>query len=82
MTFLQKAQQKEFWINVAKVTIPFFIVVLIISLIIASSRDIFSGNWEAVNQANFANGKWQRFFGFKIVFSFLYGVYMANKNMK
>lgn len=82
MTFLEKIKLKQFWINVLKVFIPFFILVVIVALIMASSRDIFSGNWEAVNQTNFANGKWQAFFGYKVVLCLLYGIWMTNRNMK
>lgn len=82
MSFLEKAQQKQFWINFLKVTIPFFILVIIVALIMGSSRDIFAGNWEAVDETNFANGKWKSFFGYKIFLSALYGLWITNKNMK
>ncbi len=82
MSFLEKAQQKQFWINFLKITIPFLILVIIVALIMESSRDIFAGNWETVNEANFTNGKWKSFFGYKIFLSALYGLWITNKNMK
>ena len=82
MSFINKIKQPIFWTNFAKVAIPFFIIVTVISLLINSSSEIFSGDFETLNKNNFANGKWKNFFGFKIIFSSLYGLYITNKNMK
>ena len=82
MVFLDKIKQPEFWSNFSKVAIPFFVFVTIISLLINNFSDIFSGNFEAINQANFADGKWKNFFSFKIIFSVFYGLYTTNKKMK
>ena len=81
MSLLHKIQQPIFWKNVAKVAIPFFIVVTIITLFMNSWRDIFAGNFDLVNQTNFSEGKWKQFWGFKIVLSFVYGIWMTNKKM-
>ncbi|WGH74137.1 hypothetical protein P8625_08380 [Tenacibaculum tangerinum] len=82
MSFIKKIQQPLFWKNVAKVAIPFFVLVTIISLFMNSWRDIFAGDFEIVNQTNFADGKWVRFWGIKVVLSFIYGVWVTNKKMK
>ena len=82
MPFLENIKRPEFLSNFLKVAIPFFVVVTIISLLINSSSEIFSGDFEAVNQNNFADGKWKNFFGFKLVFSVFYGIYITNKKMK
>ena len=73
---------KEFWNNFLKVAIPFFIIVTIVSLIINSSKDVFSGNFEAVHQQNFANGQWKQFFSYKIVLSIFYGLWVTSKKIK
>ncbi len=82
MTFLEKTQTTKFWINVVKVAIPFFIIVVIISLIVNSSKDLFSGDFNAVSETNFAQGKWKEFWAYKIVFSIFYGIWVSNKNTK
>jgi hypothetical protein len=82
MSFLEKIKQPVFWNNFAKVAIPFFIIVTLISLILNSSSEIFSGDFETVIKNNFADSKWKNFFGFKIVFSTFYGLYITNKKMK
>ncbi|TYP97841.1 hypothetical protein C7447_1036 [Tenacibaculum adriaticum] len=82
MSLLHKFQQKEFWINVLKVGLPFFIIVTIIILFMNNGKAIISGDFETVYQANFANQKWIRFWLIKIVISLGYGMYITNKNMK
>jgi hypothetical protein len=82
MSFLEKIKNTEFWSNFLKVAIPFFVVVTLVSLLMKSWREIFAGDFATVNEANFSEGKWQNFFGFKIIFSVFYGLYMTNKKMK
>ena len=47
-----------------------------------SWREIFAGDFEKVNEVNFANEKWKRFWGIKVVISTIYGMYVTNKKMK
>ena len=82
MTFFKKIQTTIFWKNVAKISTPFFIIVTIISLFIGNSSDIFNGNFKAINEANFTNGKWITYWGYKVFFSLFYGIWQANKNTK
>ncbi len=82
MTLMEKLKSPGFWSNVLKIAIPFFILVTVISLFMNSWRDIFAGDFDKVNELNFANGKWQRFWGFKIVLSFVYALYIAIKKTK
>ncbi|WP_166387015.1 MULTISPECIES: hypothetical protein [unclassified Polaribacter] len=81
MTFSEKIKQPLFWSNFARVAIPFFIIVTLVSLFMASFSDIFSGDFTKVAETNFTDGKWKNFFGFKVVFSAVYGFYMTNKKM-
>lgn len=82
MSFFEKIQKPEFWNAFKKISIPFFILLVLISLFMNSWRDIFSGDFAAVNAYNFSDGKWIRFWGFKIVITILYGLFMTNKNFK
>ena len=77
-----RLQTRIFWQNFVKVAFPFFIVVTLISLLINSWREIFSGDFAAVAEANFNDGKWENFFGFKLFFSTFYALYITNKKMK
>lgn len=82
MSLLKKLKNPEFWQNFLKVVIPFFIVVTIISLFMNSWREIFAGDFTAVSETNFNNGKWKNFWGIKIFISVFYGIYITDKNMK
>ena len=72
-----KMQTKLFWVNFAKVAVPFFLIVTVISLLMNSSGAIFSGDFDTVVKDNFADNKWKTFFGYKLFFSFIYGFYMT-----
>ena len=82
MSFFKKTQNPLFWSNFLRVTIPFFIIVIIFSLLWNSWSQIFSGDFAAVAETNFNDGKWKTFFGVKIVVCVIYGLYVTNKNMK
>jgi hypothetical protein len=79
MSVLDKMKSPGFWTNVLKIAIPFLILVTIISLLMNSWRDIFAGEFTKVNEMNFAEGRWQRFWGLKIAISFIYALFVAIK---
>jgi hypothetical protein len=82
MTFLEKAKTSIFWKSVLKITIPFFIALVIISLLFNSFSDIIDFDMEAIKAANFSDGKWKFFFFSKSVVSLLYGIWVTNRNTK
>ena len=82
MTFSQKIKLKQFWIAFLKVSLPFFIFLVLISILFNSFKALFSGDLDLVSKINFDEGKWIPFFSIKIVASILYGLYTANKNFK
>ena len=82
MTILEKMKSPGFWTNVFKIALPFFILVTVISLFMNSWREIFAGDFAKVNEANFTDGKWKRFFALKIIISYFYALYVALKKTK
>ena len=82
MTFKEKIKLRLFWLNFLKVTIPFFIVLILFTLIWKNASAFFSGDFKVIVVENFSNGQWKVFFGVKLVTSALYGLYVTNKNMK
>jgi len=82
MSFLEKLQTSEFWKNVAKISIPFFIIFSVVFFLAKNSSIFFNEGFNAAIENSFSNGKWKPFFGYKIILSFLYGIWMANKNMR
>jgi len=82
MPFLEKIKHPQFWPNFLKVAFPFFLIVIVISLLINNSAEIFTGDFEELYQKNFSEGKWKNFFAYKLVFGIFYGLYTTNKKMK
>ncbi|CAA0159738.1 hypothetical protein [Tenacibaculum maritimum] len=82
MAFLTKIKEPLFWKNVTRIAIPFFIIVTLISLFMNSWKAIFSFSLHEINELNFSNGKWKSFWGYKIIFSLLYGIWQTAKNTK
>lgn len=82
MRFIKKIKHPDFWRNFTRVAVPFFIILVIMTLLWKSWSAIFSGDFETISTTHFLNGKWKVFFGVKIVASALYGLYVTNKNMK
>ena len=82
MALFENIKKSFFWFNVIKIGIVFVFFLSIVSLLLNSFSDIFSGNWQAVLEQNFSNQLWKRFFSTKVIAGFVYGVYVSNKNMK
>ena len=82
MALSENIKKSLFWINAIKIGIVFVFFLSIVSLLLNSFSDIFSGSWQAVLEQNFSNQLWKRFFSTKVIAGFVYGVYVSNKNMK
>jgi len=82
MAFSENIKKSFFWSNTIKIGIVFVFFLSIVSLLLNSFSDIFSGNWQAVLEQNFSNQLWKRFFSTKVIAGFVYGVFISNKNMK
>jgi type II secretory pathway component PulC len=82
MALSENIKKSLFWINAIKIGIVFVFFLSIVSLLLNSFSDIFSGNWQTVLEQNFSNQLWKRFFSTKVIAGFVYGVYVSNKNMK
>ena len=82
MALSENIKKSFFWLNAIKIGIVFVFFLSIVSLLLNSFSDIFSGNWQSVLEHNFSNQLWKRFFSTKVIAGFVYGVYVSNKNMK
>ncbi|MFV0248711.1 MAG: hypothetical protein ACK5H1_07115 [Tenacibaculum sp.] len=82
MSFFKKIKKPLFWINAFKVALSFLLLLITLSLIINSYKSIFAADFKAVYQTHFADNKWIRFLGIKIVFSVIYGIWISNKKMQ
>ncbi|MGB5363437.1 MAG: hypothetical protein WBN17_09055 [Aureibaculum sp.] len=82
MTFLEKIKSGIYWKNTLKISILFFISIVLISLLFNSFSSIISFDLEAINTENFSEGKWMRFFYIKAAISVLYGMWVTARNIK
>ena len=82
MTFLEKIKLPIFWKSVLKIAIPFFIAVMLISLLFNNFSSIIDFDLETIKAQNFSDGKWKFFILSKSIVSLLYGVWMTQKNIK
>ncbi|MBJ2176024.1 hypothetical protein JBL43_17355 [Aureibaculum sp. A20] len=82
MTFLEKIKTAFFWKRALMIIIPFFIVLVIISLLFNSFSAIINADIATVMEQNFNQGKWKDFFLTKSFVSVLYGVWITSRNIK
>tara|TARA_R110002073_G_scaffold40547_5_gene115326 strand:- start:486001 stop:486249 length:249 start_codon:yes stop_codon:yes gene_type:complete len=82
MNFSDKIKTTIFWTNTLKISLLFFVFLIVVSLLINSFSDIFKFDMAAIEETNFADGLWKRFFLSKLIISILYGMWVTNRNMK
>ncbi|MET2983686.1 hypothetical protein [Aureibaculum conchae] len=82
MTFLEKIKTAFFWKRALMIIIPFFVFLVIISLLLNSFSAIIGADWAKIMEDNFYHGKWKLFFATKIMVSILYGLWVTNRNVK
>ncbi len=82
MAVVEKLKNPLFWKNVLKVFVPFFIFVIIFSLLFYNGKLLFSGDFKTVFDKEFSNGKWVNFLVPRLIVSFGYGMYVTMKKMK
>ena len=81
MAFTEKIQTAFFWKKAVQIIIPFFIVLVIVSLLFNSFSSVISFNLTEIKAQNFENGKWKIFFSTKVIISILYGIWVTQKNI-
>lgn len=79
MGMFDKFSNKNFWIAVLKLAVVFFAIFVVLSILIASFSDVMSGNWSAVYEEHWSDGKWKRDLGIKAAITFVYAVYMTSR---
>ena len=82
MNFSEKIKKPLFWKNTFRIATPFFLFMIVLSLLFNSWQPIFQGDFSTVAEQNFLNNKWIIFFGFKFFLAFGYGFFITYKNMK
>lgn len=81
MGLLDNFRNKIFWINVLKLGTVFFVLFIFISLIISHFAALSSGDFNAIYEDEWAEGRWREYFLIKLTISFVYAVYMVSRKM-
>lgn len=79
MAILDNFKDKNFWIEVLKLSAIFFVLFVAISLIISNASAVFSGNFAAAIEQEWGGGKWKSDLSFKLAITFIYSVYMTSR---
>lgn len=79
MGMFDNFSNKYFWIEVLKLAVVFFVIFVLLSVTIASFSDVVSGNWRAVYEDHWSDGKWKRDLGIKAAITIVYAVYMTSR---
>ena len=84
MRILEDFKNPNYWIAVVQLALIFFVIFVGLTLLISHFRLIFSGEFAAIYEQEFANGKWVSFFLIKAAISLVYAIYMTSrrKNFK
>ena len=79
MRILQDFKNPDYWKNVLKLTLVFFVIFVGISLIISHFNEIISEEFAVIYQEEWANGKWVNYFLIKAAISLVYAIYMTSR---
>lgn len=79
MGMLDNFKNKYFWVAVLKLAVVFFVIFVFLSILIASFSNVVSGNWSAVYDEHWSNGKWKQDLGVKAAITLVYAIYMTSR---
>ena len=79
MKLFQDFKNPDYWVKVIQLTVIFFIIFVGLSLLISHFRQIISGDFAAIYQEEWANGKWVNYFLVKAAISLVYSIYMTSR---
>lgn len=82
MGLMDNFKNKQFWIEVLKLAVIFFVLFMGFSTLIAHFSDVFSGNFASIYEEEWADGKWVNDVLVKALISIVYAIYMVNRRMK
>lgn len=79
MGIFDNFKNPDFWKKTMLLAVVFFLLFVGISLIISHFRQILAGDFAAIYQDEWANGKWVNYFLIKAVISLVYAIYMTSR---
>ena len=82
MGYMDNFNSRDFWMDVLKLGVVFFLVFVVISVIISHFRQLMAGDFQTIYEDEWADGQWQNYFGIKAAISFVYAVYMTSRRRR
>ncbi|WP_029037218.1 hypothetical protein [Salinimicrobium xinjiangense] len=84
MRILEDVKSSEYWMRVLQLGTIFFVIFVGLSLILSHFRQILAGEFAAIYEDEWADGKWVEYFLIKAAISLVYAMYMTSrrKNFK
>ncbi|MFD2516461.1 hypothetical protein [Salinimicrobium flavum] len=79
MRILENFKNPDFWVKVLQLATVFFVIFVGISLILSHFRQIFAGDFAAIYEEEWADGKWVNYFLIKAAISLVYAIYMTSR---
>lgn len=84
MRILEDFKNPDYWVKVLQLAIIFFVIFVGLSLLITHFGRIIAGDFAAIYEDEWADGKWVEYFLIKAAISLVYAIYMTSrrKNFK
>ena len=82
MAFVDQLKSRTFWKRTLQVSLVFFVILIILSLLLRSFSALIRFDWATVAEQNFTEGKWQWFFFTKAVVSLVYGIWVGARSTR
>ena len=79
MQILKDVRNPDYWAKVVQLTIVFFLIFVGLSLLISHFSLILSGDFAAIYEEEWANGKWVSYFLIRGAISLVYSIYMTSR---
>ncbi len=79
MRILENFKNPLYWANVIQLTLIFFVIFVGLSLLILHFEEIISGDFAAIYEEEWSNGKWVQYFLIRLAISLAYGMYMTTR---
>ena len=79
MRILEDIKNPDYWVKVLQLGTVFFVIFVGLSLIISHFRQIIAGDFAAIYEDEWADGKWVEYFLVKAAISLVYAIYMTSR---
>lgn len=82
MAFLDDVKTADYWREVLKLSVIFFVLFVGFSLLFSHFSEIFSGEFASIYKEEFSDGRWVGGILFKAILSIGYSMYMVSRRSR